>query len=261
MLVLVVLFLTAGVIAGIVLVKRIETGTWQMPELGDFERIVHRGARAPSRVIYLARDPVELRPGVDDASRGRSSVLASVRTKAAGAGSATRGAIDERPVKLPGWKGSDKSWKQVVACVRDLFAPFDVEVTDRRPSGDDFVLVAVGGRPTDLGVKDRKVGGLAPFSGDVIPRPVVFAFSAQLGHHVRKVCDTIGMEVAHAYGLDHGYHCGDVMTYLEACGKRAFLDKDIRCGESKPRACEGGAPTQNSYRRLLELLGPRKPAR
>jgi len=64
----------------------------------------------------------------------------------------------------------------------------------------------------------------------VIARPIVFAFSAQLGNRVRDVCETIGMEVAHAYGLDHGYLCSDVMTYLQPCGAKRFVDKDIRCG-------------------------------
>ena len=77
--------------------------------------------------------------------------------------------------------------------------------------------------------------GLAPFNGDVIARPVVFAFAAQLGNSVTQVCETIGMEVAHAYGLDHGYLCSDVMTYLRPCGPKKFVDKDVRCGEGKAR--------------------------
>jgi hypothetical protein len=93
----------------------------------------------------------------------------------------------------------------------------------------------------------------------VIPRAVVFAFAAGVNHNVRTICETIGMEVAHAYGLDHAYLCKDVMTYLPDCGTRSFVDKDAPCGEKKKRACHGGAPTQNSYRRLLEELGPARP--
>ena len=65
------------------------------------------------------------------------------------------------------------------------------------------------------------------------------------------------MEVAHAYGLDHGYSCNDVMTDLPRCRARTFTDQDVRCGETKRRNCEGGEPTQNSYRRLLQVLGAR----
>ena len=65
---------------------------------------------------------------------------------------------------------------------------------------------------------------------------------------------------AHAYGLDHGYLCKDTMTYLSGCGNKSFVDKDVRCGEKKARDCADGKPTQNSYRRLLSVLGPAKRA-
>jgi hypothetical protein len=139
-----------------------------------------------------------------------------------------------------------------------MYAPFNVTVTDERPTTDNFMLVVVGGKPTDLGIKNsHHVSGLAPFNGDVIPRAVVFAFAATANNDVQSVCETVGMETAHAYGLDHGYLCKDVMTYLTGCGKKeGFVDKDVRCGESKARDCEGGKPTQNSFRHLIAVLGP-----
>ena len=262
--VLVALVAIAGAVLGLVIVTRMETGEWRVPDAESVERIVKIAPRKPARTIFLERRPVELRPGVDDSAEGISSVLASVRAKAAKAAAGKTGRITKppadplRPVKLPGWKGTDKAWRQVVSCVARLFEPFNVEVTDQPPADvDNIVLVAVGGRAGDLGVPDKNVGGLAPFHGGVIASPVVFAFSAQLGNQVRPICETIGMEVAHAYGLDHGYLCSDVMTYLKPCGAKKFVDKDVRCGESKARNCEGGEPTQNSYRRLLQVLGPR----
>ncbi|HVK75594.1 MAG TPA: hypothetical protein VM734_19825 [Kofleriaceae bacterium] len=179
-----------GVALGLVVIKRVETGRWGMLDEADLGRVRDRittAAPRPSRVIYLARTPLTLRPGPDDAAAGRSSVLA------AHAG---------REVRLPGWKGSARAWTRTVACVRDRFAPFDVEITERRPPGDDFVLVAVGGRPRNVGARDPRLGGLAPFSGAVIPRAVVFAFAAELDHRPPSVCETIAAQVARAYGLD-----------------------------------------------------------
>lgn len=240
--------LIGGVVLGLFVVKRIETGTWKMLDHGDYVKVRERLVSAPppsaSRIIYLAREPLTLSPGDDDAAARRSSVVAAQ-------GSAT--------VKVPGWKGSTKAWNQVVTCVRGLFGPFDVEVTDRPPTSPDHVLVVVSGRPTDIGVKNPRIGGLAPFNGDVIPRAVVFAFAQQLGHQPRTVCETIGMEVAHAYGLDHAYLCKDVMTYLKPCGAKTFVDQDVSCGEGKKRPCVGGGATQNSFRRLMAVLGPRAP--
>lgn len=241
----VVATLLAGVVLGLFVVKRLESGDWQMLDRGDFVKVRERLAGepgGPSRIIYLARTPQEFTPGEDNAAGRVSSVVA---------------AKANAPVEVPGWKGSDKGWRQVVACVRKLWAPFNVEIVEERPQGDDFILVAVGGRPTDIGEKNKRVGGLAPFSGDVIPKAVVFVFAQQLGHQVTPVCETIGMEVAHAYGLDHEYDCKDVMTYLKPCGAKRFVDKDVPCGEGKKRPCAGGEETQNSFRRLMKVLGPK----
>jgi hypothetical protein len=242
---------------------RLESGEWQVPDVDDMQRIVLRAPGPPARTIFLERRPIVIYPGDNDSSRAISSVLRNVREKAAANKKAAAGKPPPdpaRPARLPGWKGSDRAWSQVVKCVAKLFAPFNVRVTDRQPTDrEDHVLAVVGGRPSDLGVTDAHVGGLAPFNGAVIAKPIVFAFSAQLRNSVTQVCETIGMEVAHAYGLDHSYLCSDVMTYLRPCGPKRFVDKEVRCGEGKPRPCEGGKPTQNSYRHLLQVLGARPP--
>ena len=238
----------AGLILGLFVSKRMETGRWEMPEVRDVapQITVPTAPPRPPKVIVLEDEPVTLRPGPDDSAAGVSGVIFAHHPQG--------------PVTLPGWKGKKSSWKKVVACVQKLFAPFDVEVVETRPEGEEFILVAVGGRPKDIGFADKHVSGLAPFNGGVIPGAVVLAFAGQVRHHVRTTCETIGMEVAHAYGLDHSYLCKDVMTYLSGCGAKSFVDKDVPCGEKKKRMCTGGAPTQNSYRRLLAILGPRRPA-
>ena len=232
-----------AVVAAVTVEVRVDTGEWRMPDRDDFVRIAQRIGSRPSKTIYLERQSIALRPGQDDASAGFSSVLASARNT---------------PIKTHGWTGGNVGWAKLVECVRRQFAPFDVTVTDQRPVTQDYILVAIGGRPGDIGIKSQNVTGLAPFNGSVIPRAVVYAFAAQSGNEVRAVCETIAMEVAHAYGLDHEYLCKDVMTYLPRCGGRTFVDADAPCGEAKKRPCEGGAKTQNSYRRLAAVLGARQ---
>ena len=233
--------LLAGIIVAVAVSIRVETGAWQMPTQGDFVRIARRFDHKPSRTIFLERKPVDLKPGEDDAPHGISSVLANA---------------SNQPARTKGWSGGDAKWKQLVTCVKKVFAPFDVVITDERPTTDNFLMVVVGGKPDDIGIKDsHHVSGLAPFNGAVIPRAVVFGFSVTSNNDVRATCETIAMEVAHAYGLDHEYLCKDVMTYLGGCGSKGFVDKDAPCGESKQRPCEGGTPTQNSFRRLVEVLG------
>ena len=238
--------LVVGIVVAVAVSIRVETGEWRVPHRADFVRIARRFDNKPSKTIFLERKPVDLKPGEDDAALGVSSVLASATNK---------------PARSKGWNGGDRKWGQLVACVQKLFSPFDVVVTDQRPTHDHFMMVVVGGKPADIGITNsHHVAGLAPFNGEVIPRAVVFGFSATMNNDVRQTCETIAMEVAHAYGLDHAYLCKDVMTYLTGCGAKAFVDQDVPCGESKKRACEGGAKTQNSFRHLSDVLGTRAPS-
>lgn len=244
--------MATGLAVALVLSIRLETGRWAVPEVSDVKALksaaitvadrVLRREPAPTRVIYLERGAVTLTGGIDDAARGVSSVVAA----------GGHGRVTTRK-----FSGSNRRWRQIVGCVADRFKDFDVVVTDKKPDTGDYVLAVVGGRVGDIGVKSGHVGGLAPFSGRPIPRAVVFAFSAQLRNRARAVCETLAMEIAHAYGLDHGYHCPDVMTYLRGCGPKRFRDRDVACGEHKKRPCHGGAATQNSYRHLMRVLGPR----
>lgn len=183
----------------------------------------------PAKIIFLNRHGGELIGGTDAAADGVSSVVLS-------------GKKDK--VLVPKWNGGKRRWARVVACVRDQFKPFDVVVTDERPSGRDFLMAMVGGRAKDIGIHTKHVGGLAPFAGRVIPRAIVFAFSRQLGNRVRAVCEALAMEIGHAYGLDHVYYCPDVMTYLRGCGRKRFRDKSAPCGESKKRDVETEAPAK-----------------
>jgi hypothetical protein len=239
------LAMTISVVAAVMVSIRVETGEWRAPTKQDFVRIARRFDNEPSKVIYMERHGVELKPGDDYAAGGISSVLANA---------------GNNPVKTIGLSGGVAMWKSLMACVTKQFAPFDVVVTDQRPTDDKFMMVVVGGKPADIGVTDgHHVSGLAPFNGNVIPRAVVFGFASTVDNDPRAVCETIAMEVAHAYGLDHEYLCKDVMTYLRGCGAKTFVDADAPCGESKKRACEGGQPTQNSYRQLVQVLGAKKP--
>jgi hypothetical protein len=232
----------AGLLLGLAFTKHQRTGRWEIPDLGEVAEVVAPPPPTPtSKIIFLDRRPGTFSPGDDAAAQGVSGV---VRVHHAAG-----------PVKVPGWKGTEAGWKKMRACVEAQFAPFDVVVTDVPPAGDDFIRVAIGGKPKDLGITDPHVSGMAPFNGEVIPRAIVFAFAAAVKNDPRTICETVAMEVAHAYGLDHEYLCKDVMTYL-SCGKRTFVDKDAPCGEKKRRACHGGRVSQNSYRRLLAVLGP-----
>jgi hypothetical protein len=200
------------------------------------------------KTIYLNREGAVLRPGQDDASKNRSSIVAHLSTG--------------RPVRIPAFSGSAARWRAIAKCIRKQFSSFDVNIVEQRPVDDDNYLMAVfGGHAGLVGKrpsKGRHTTGLSPFTGKPVRRAVVLVFSKTLRNSVRNTCETAGMEIGHAYGLDHGYHCRDLMTYLGRCGSRIFLDKDLHCGEHQRRVCFGGEPRQNSHKWLARTLGLRK---
>lgn len=215
--------------------------------LGDYLRLPALLSQEPSRIIYLNREGAHLVPGDEFAARNSSTIV-----RRAGVGIA----------EVPAFSGSQRTWRRIVSCVQRKFAPFDVVVTDRRPvRTDNFVMAVFGGTARLLG-RSRKAakgtGGLAPFNGESIPHATAFVFTSTLRNDVRQICETAAMEIAHTYGLDHAYYCKDIMTYRPRCGTRTFTDKDVRCGESKPRPCAGERKTQNAYQQLGTLLGFRK---
>jgi hypothetical protein len=156
------------------------------------------------------------------------------------------------------YQGSDADWGAVMSCLTDLFAPFNLPVTDVEPlaeSGIDYVEAVIGGSPEQAGM-EGSVGGVAPYSCGVIPGAVVYAFADVYGDDVRGICETAAQEIAHAFGLDHEFLCQDPMTYLGGCGDKAFVDQYVPCGEFEPRECSCETPTQNSVAAMMELFGP-----
>ena len=162
---------------------------------------------------------------------------------------------------------ADAEWNALVTCVREVYSPFDVTVTDARPTdGSTYHLSIVAGLPAQAGLPDD-ILGIAPLSGDCSPQDNVISFSFANAHpsgqRVMNLCWTVSQESAHAFGLDHEFMfydgkstCTDPMTYRADCGGQHFFrDKGAQCGEFAGRACKCSA-TQNSHGKLLALFGP-----
>jgi hypothetical protein len=223
----------------------------QLP--GDLHVSLPHLASETMRVIYLNREGATLTGGDDDSAHDMSSIVR---------------ATGKASVHIPAFQGSPQTWSALAECIRGKFAPFEVSVVDERPTQGRYIMAVVGGTPEDLEPVTEEHGevhahedehdvlGLAPFNGHLVPDAVVLIFAHRAHERVLTTCETAGMEIAHAYGLDHERNCKDLMTYMPACGPRIFANATARCGEDKDRACEGGEKTQNSYAKLLAALGP-----
>lgn len=251
----VTLLVVAVIILGLVFTSARRGEKRSVKRTGDFLDITVRlplpwlfSGKKPeaNKVVYLNREGAALRGGGDDATNNRATLA---------------GESIKDTIQVPPWQGSYTRWATVTKCIRKAFAAFDVEIVEQRPMGSDYMMVLFGGNPKLLrnrtGKAHLKATGMAPHNGMPIHNAIVLVFSRFMRESARRTCETAVHEIAHAYGLDHSYHCRDFMTYLGYCGVKRFVDKDVPCGEKKKRDCHGGSGLQNSYQDLLKVLGSR----
>lgn len=198
---------------------------------------------AQSKVVYLNRGGVTLSPGDNDARTNKSTLV-------------------KQPTAIPPWTTSDTTWNATVACMKELFAPFDVTIVTVDPGPTVSHIEAVfGGGPSLLGMENT-VMGVAPFKSDcsILENAIVFTFTSNLPQDARLACEVQAQEIAHAYGLDHERLPSDPLTYMRYDGNRSFQNQLAECGEDKARACGvDGSPScrgkQNSVQLLFDRLG------
>jgi MYXO-CTERM domain-containing protein len=200
-------------------------------------------ARAQSRTVYLNKTGITVTPGSNDARMNRSSIVTSMSS-------------------VPAWNASSTVWSQTVTCLREMFAPFDVAITETDPGNVPHIEAVFGGHPSHIGMGNTQYAGVSPFSSTckIIENSIVFTFTDVIGNHPQAVCEVMAQEIAHSYGLDHELLASDPMTYLPYSGKRTFQNQMASCGESTARDC--GLPSfpkcrdgQNSYALLMERIG------
>lgn len=165
---------------------------------------------------------------------------------------------------------ADGEWAQVVQCLKEVYSPFNVTVTDQKPAADQtYTELMIAGQPTDLGFSPQ-VLGIAPVHIDcnAYDNAIAFAFANHQPptNRVLGVCWTAAQEAAHNYGLDHQFQfvdgqsaCNDPTTYRTDCGgQKFFRNKGALCGENavRPCMCPGN---QNSHQKLVSLLGAGTP--
>jgi hypothetical protein len=155
------------------------------------------------------------------------------------------------------WPGADDAdarralVQELTGRIEEAFAPYDLVVTTSRPAAGPYNMVMVGGEPS-LFKMDPRVAGVAFMDCDNRQRSnVVFAFPTPLGGNLQGLFTTIAQEAGHALGLQHSSNPDDLMYPRVDVAQRGFQDRESPV--ASPRYCE--SQTQNSHRRLLELVG------
>ncbi len=198
----------------------------------------------PARVVFLNRGGGDYVPG-----------------EFPGSGAANESSIIDEAVTIPP-APLDGVWDEVMACVREDFAAFNIEITDVDPgtSGSHYEVV-MAPKARDIGLS-AGVSSVAPYNCPTAenPDPMLGGVGWVLYEFVEGdapfLCGSVSTTVGNMFTLDHAYHCPDLMTYLANCGDKSFVDLDVRCGELEERDCFCGGATQNSYQTIMALAGP-----
>lgn len=183
-----------------------------------------------SHVLYLndcRPNGCIVNPGADDSRTNTSS-------------------IPQQQVQLSAFSYS--YWDQLVQCVKDTFAPFQIEVTTVNPGNANHFEVMVGGRATQLSADLEGAGGVAPFidCSTTQDNVISFVFAAEV-NDLEFLCGAVAQEAGHVWGMDHELDPNDPMTYLDLGSSKRFQNSNAQCGEDTPRACFCGGATQNSF--------------
>ncbi len=236
-----------------------------------------------SPILYLNRcaGNCTVVGGVDDARSMQSSIPCSGGATCGGGGCTCNGGssgtyVIEEFENYMGQTGAaaDAEWNLIVQCVREVYSPYNVMVTDVLPANAiSHTQGIVAGRPANIGYGGLGVGGIASGGLGCEPKDNVISFSfANIFNagtpesRALELCSVVAQETAHSFGLDHAYEfgdgrsaCSDPMSYRFDCGGQDFFrNYSTRCGENGPRPCRCGG-LQNSHLRLLQIFGPGTP--
>ncbi|HEY5923942.1 MAG TPA: Ig-like domain-containing protein [Kofleriaceae bacterium] len=203
---------------------------------------------AVAHTIYLNNckpSGCQIKPGYDNATTNTSSVPDTNST-------------------ISAFTGSDAVWQQVVTCIKQTYADFDVDIVTERPASGNYHMAIVAGTPGQVQMQNG-VLGVSPFSCGYISNAVSYTFANLIPSDVAEICWTVAQETAHSWGLDHKYDNRDPMTYLSGGPAiKRFQNEAGSCGEYSARACScnyagTGTAKMNSHALIMATFGSSAP--
>jgi len=199
-------------------------------------------ARASLDVLYINRCSAgcTLNPGADNAINRTTSLIS-------------------HQVTMPAFPHGDATFNATVACVRALLEPYAVNIVTADPGPVARREVILSGSSTTIGLPSLIYKDAPWANGTPIDNALSFAFAAEIGNDVEKLCWYTAQDLGTLYGLDFEYYCPDLMSTLSGCGAKTFSSVDAQCGTVNPRTCNvsGFPATQNSAGKLSVTPGLR----
>lgn len=170
--------------------------------------------------------------------------------------------------------GESTSAPTVTDCQREVqryldewYQDFNVLFTlTRPPSGDYYIVAITSGWPAcaqeaadRTGGVAANEGGIAPFNLACVDNVNQTAIAIQCGINAHDCAAIIAHEHGHLVGLVHtasptGSNPTDVMNRTISSEAAGFLDQSLSTIVDSSNSCS--AATQNSYRQMLNVLGP-----
>jgi uncharacterized protein (TIGR03382 family) len=211
--------------------------TWTAPAPAGVSHVIFLNNCQPSGCT--------LNPGNDDSTQNTSS-------------------IPSQQAHISAYSGSASEWSQILSCVRQTYAPFNVQIVDTRPASGDYHMAIVAGSASEAGM-GQGVLGVSPFSCGYIPNSISFSFANEEPSNILDMCWTVSQETAHSWGLDHKFDDKSPMTYLQqGPAMKTFQDTAMSCGEYSARQCNctyavTGSAQENDYQLVLATFGSSAP--
>ncbi len=166
--------------------------------------------------------------------------------------------ITDAAVDIPAAGLSTSDWAEVMACARDLVAPFNIRIVDTDPSPTEHSEIVFTADPASIGLPPQNA--VASFSCGLIDPGVAFVFTEAFDTPLtnRQICEMAAWDIAKLAGIDNTRTCASVTHWngTECSNDLDFFNDDLPCGETQQRSCQCGGDTVNPYRAMLDTFGP-----
>ncbi|MCX4239515.1 hypothetical protein [Paraliomyxa miuraensis] len=173
----------------------------------------------------------------------------------------------------PTYEGGEQKALSIIQAVQEDVAAYGINVVylSRPNKTVPYTMEMVGGQWTDTNI-DSPAGGVAPGAdcGALGQRHVVYTFASG-GTSATQAANTASQEAGHAWGLDHTFNCGSVMSYCGIangvfsdscdglCETQCQGPNSAGCRLTHEEFCGVGNDQQNEDAELAWLFGGNEP--